>query len=94
MNAISELIIYKLWYAYNNLFDHLEKQNEVIKKFKLFFSTELQNVIDALKKKLTQYYKKIKVNQELFCNLDVILNSCNKLNMYNVEYSQSSINII
>ena len=46
-----------------------------------------------LKKKLTQYYKKIKINQELFCNFDVILNLCNKLNMYNIEYSQFSINI-
>ncbi len=87
MNAISELTIHKLWYAYNDLFDHLKKQNEAIRKFELFFSTELQDVIDALKKKLTQYYKKTEVNQGLFCNLDVILNSCNKLDMYNVEYS-------
>ena len=49
-------------YIYNDLFDHLEKQNEAIKKFELFFSAELQNVINALKKKLIQYYKKIKVN--------------------------------
>ncbi len=62
MNTISKLTIYKLWYIYNDLFDHLEKQNEAIKKFELFFSAELQNVINALKKKLIQYYKKIKVN--------------------------------
>ncbi len=93
MSAISELTIYKLWYTYNDLFDHLEKQNEAIRKFELFFSAELQNVINALKKKLIQYYKKTEVNQELFCNLDVILNLCNKLNMYNVEYSQFLINI-
>ncbi len=94
MSVINELIIYKLWYAYNDLFNHLKKQNEAIKKFKLFFSTELQNVIDALKKKLTQYYKKTEINQELFCNLDIILNLYNKLNIYNVEYSQFLINII
>ncbi len=93
MSAINELTIYKLWYVYNDIFNHLEKQNEAIRKFKLFFSAELWDVINALKKKLTQYYKKTEVNQELFCNLDVILNSCNKLNIYNVEYSQSSINI-
>ncbi len=62
MSIINKLIIYKLWYAYNDLFNYLEKQNETIRKFKLFFNTELQNVINALKKKLTQYYKKIKVN--------------------------------
>ncbi len=62
MSAISELTIYKLWYAYNDLFNHLEKQNEAIRKFKLFFNAELQNVINALKKKLTQYYKKTKIN--------------------------------
>jgi len=62
MSTISKLIIYKLWYAYNDLFDHLKKQNEAIRKFKLFFNAELQNVIDALKKKLTQYYKMTEVN--------------------------------
>ncbi len=62
MNAISKLTIYKLWYAYNNLFNHLKKQNEAIREFKLFFNAELQNVINALKKKLTQYYKKTEIN--------------------------------
>ncbi len=62
IDTISELTIYKLWYAYNDLFNHLKKQNEAIRKFELFFSAELQNVIDALKKKLTQYYKKTEVN--------------------------------
>jgi len=62
IDAISELTIYKLWYVYNDLFNHLKKQNEAIRKFELFFSAELQNVIDALKKKLTQYYKKTEVN--------------------------------
>ncbi len=94
MGAISELTIHKLWYTYNDLFDHLEKQNEAIRKFKLFFSTELWDVIDASKKKLAQYYEKTEVNQGLFCNLGAILDSCNKLDMYNVEYSQSLINII
>jgi len=62
IRTISESIIYKLWYAYNDLFNHLEKQNEAIRKFELFFSAELQNVINALKKKLTQYYEKTEVN--------------------------------
>ncbi len=41
IDAISESTIYKLWYTYNDLFDHLKKQNEAIREFELFFSTEL-----------------------------------------------------
>jgi hypothetical protein len=71
--------------VYNALHQHLKKYEENFVKNARDLSFNLRVTIQIAQKKLTKYYEAIFEAEDLYFNLNICLNLCDKLNYYSVS---------
>jgi hypothetical protein len=71
--------------VYNALHQYLKKYEEDLVKNARDSSLNLRLTIQIAQKKLTKYYEVIFETKDLYFNLNIYFNSCDKLNYYNVS---------
>jgi hypothetical protein len=90
LRSSNQFSIHKIWIVYNALHQHLKRYEEDLIKNARDSSLNLRLTIQTAQKKLTKYYEAIFEAENLYFNLSICLNSCDKLNYYSVN-SNSSI---
>ena len=76
---------------YNILFDHLKDQqtNAIVTNIDWIF--DLKDIIDKIIEKLKIYYQKTKNKCEILYNLKIILNSIQKLILYQINCAKQNL---
>jgi ribosomal protein S15P/S13E len=90
LKSSNQLSIHKAWIVYNALHQHLKRYEKDLIKNARDSSFNLRLTVQTAQKKLTKYYETIFEAEDLYFNLNICLNSCDKLNYYSVS-SISSI---
>jgi vacuolar-type H+-ATPase subunit D/Vma8 len=90
LRSSNQLLIHKAWIVYNAFHQHLKKYEEDLIKNARDSSFNLRLTVQTAQKKLTKYYEAIFEAENLYFNLSICFNSCDKLNYYSVN-SISSI---
>jgi hypothetical protein len=85
LKSSNQSSIHKAWIVYNALHQHLKRCEEDLVKNVRDSSLNLRLTIQTAQKKLTKYYETIFEAENLYFNLSICLNSCDKLNYYNVN---------
>ena len=81
-----ESFIHKVWIVYNVMHAHLESQEaEIRRRLKIRWTEQLSIVIRAVKNKLTIYYRATVELSKVLFNIEILLNSCVKLDFYSVS---------
>ncbi len=85
LTSSNQSFIHKAWIMYNALHQHLKRfENNLSRSARNSF-VNLRLTVNATQKKLTKYYETIFDAKELYFNLVICSNSCDKLNYYNVS---------
>ncbi len=66
---------------------HLKNFSQQVKYDRNKFLMNLRSIISATQKKLKKYYEIISSKEELYFNLELYFNSCDKLNYYKINKS-------
>jgi hypothetical protein len=85
LESSNQSSIHKAWIVYNALHQHLKRYEEDLVENARDSSLNLRLTIQTAQNKLTKYYEAIFEAENLYFNLSICLNSCDKLNYYNVN---------
>jgi hypothetical protein len=85
LKSSNQSSIHKAWIVYNAFHQHLKKYEKDFVKNARDSSFNLRLTIQIAQKKLTKYYEAIFEAEDLYFNLSICLNSCDKLNYYSVN---------
>jgi len=82
MSQTYDSTIYKTFFVYSNLFDHLKNQNN-IKKLNsvLKWTDELEMTVENVFIKMRKYYVCMKNESDLLYNIAIVLDSTQKLSL-------------
>ncbi len=82
----SQLAIHTAWIVYNTMHAHLKNCSQKMKRERNKFLLNLRSTIDATQEKLKKYYEATSDKEDLYFNLELCLNSCDKLSYYKICY--------
>jgi hypothetical protein len=85
LKSSNQSSIHKAWIVYNALHQHLKRYEKNLVENARDSSLNLRLTIQTAQKKLTKYYEAIFETEDLYFNLSICLNSCDKLNYYSVN---------
>ncbi len=68
---------------------HLKNCSQKLREERSKFLQNLRSTINATQKKLKKYYDATSNKEDLYFNLDLCLNSCDKLDYYKICYYSS-----
>jgi hypothetical protein len=87
LDFFSTSVIHIAWIVYNIMHVHLKNSSQQVKHDRNKFLMNLRSIISATQKKLKKYYEVISSKEELYFNLELCLNSCDKLSYYKISKS-------
>jgi DNA repair ATPase RecN len=93
LNSSTQSTIHIAWIVYNTMHAHLKNCSQKLKKERSKFLQNLRSTINVIQEKLKKYYDATSSKKDLYFNLDLCLNSCDKLNYYKVCYYNSSFSL-
>jgi DNA repair ATPase RecN len=89
LDSSTQSIIHIAWIVYNTMHAHLKNCSQKLKEERSKFFQNLRSIINATQKKLKKYYDVTSNKKNLYFNLDLCFNSCDKLNYYKICYYNS-----
>jgi hypothetical protein len=89
LDSSTQSTIHIAWIVYNTIHVHLKNCSQKLKKERSKFFQNLRSIINATQEKLKKYYDVTSNKENLYFNLDLYLNSCDKLNYYKICYYNS-----
>jgi Asp-tRNA(Asn)/Glu-tRNA(Gln) amidotransferase C subunit len=89
LNSSTQSTIHIAWIVYNTMHAHLKNCSQKLKKERSKFLQNLRSIINATQEKLKKYYDVTSSKKDLYFNLDLCFNSCDKLNYYKICYYNS-----
>jgi hypothetical protein len=85
LSISSQIIIHKAWIVYNDMHEHLESHmKRLAARSRAVWTNSLQLTIASAQVKLKKHYEVTAENAELYFNLDICLNSRDKLDYYKI----------
>jgi homogentisate 1,2-dioxygenase len=91
---VNTIDIHIAWIVYNTMHAHLKNCSQKLKKERNKFLQNLRSIINATQEKLKKYYDVTSSKKDLYFNLDLCLNSCDKLNYYKICYYNSLFSLL
>jgi hypothetical protein len=88
-DSSTQSAIHIAWIVYNIMHAHLKNCSQKLRKERSKFFLNLRSIINATQEKLKKYYDVTSSKKDLYFNLELCLNSCDKLNYYNICYYNS-----
>jgi hypothetical protein len=85
IDRIRKTIIHLIFVTYNTLFDHLKDQRTKQCSFDVSWFKKLNEAITKVTAKLSKYYSLIEDNRDTLYNIDVLLDSSQKLRFCEVN---------
>jgi hypothetical protein len=85
LKSSNQFSIHKVWIVYNVFHQHLKKYEENLVENACNSSLNLRLTIQTAQNKLTKYYEAIFEAEDLYFNLSICFNSCDKSNYYSVN---------
>jgi hypothetical protein len=89
LDSSTQSTIHIAWIVYNTMHAHLKNCSQKLKKERSKFLQNLRSIINATQEKLKKYYDATSNKENLYFNLDLCLNSCDKLDYYKICYYNS-----
>jgi Asp-tRNA(Asn)/Glu-tRNA(Gln) amidotransferase C subunit len=89
LNSSTQSTIHIAWIVYNTMHAHLKNCSQKLREERSKFLQNLRSIINATQEKLKKYYDATSSKKDLYFNLDLCLNSCDKLNYYKICYYNS-----
>ena len=85
LNSSSKSSMHTTWIVYNIMYSHLKNYFKQIKIERFKYLQILRSAIFVAQNKLNKYYEVIFDKADLYFNLVLCLNSCDKLNYYKIS---------
>ncbi len=92
LNSSTQSAIHIAWIVYKIMHVHLKNCSQKLRKKRSKFIRNLRSIIHATQEKLKKYYDATSSKKNLYFNLDLCLNSCDKLNYYKKCYYDRAFN--
>jgi hypothetical protein len=92
LDSSTQSAIHIAWIVYNIMHAHLKNCSQKLKKERSKFLLNLRSIIHATQEKLKKYYDATSSKEDLYFNLDLCLNSCDKLDYYKICYYDRAFN--
>ncbi len=84
LDSSTQSTIHIAWIVYNIIHVHLKNCSQKLKKERSKFLLNLRSITHATQEKLKKYYDATSNKKDLYFNLDLCFNSCDKLNYYKI----------
>jgi hypothetical protein len=84
INKTRNTTIYFVFFAYNNLFDHLKNQKIKRDTIDISWSNDLTRALKKALNKLSKYYAMIEEKRNTLYNIDILLDLIEKLEFYQI----------
>jgi hypothetical protein len=94
LDSSTQSAIHIAWIVYNIMHAHLKSCSQKLKKERNKFLLNLRSIINATQEKLKKYYNATSSKKDLYFNLELCLNSCDKLNYYKICYYNSLFSLL
>jgi hypothetical protein len=82
INKTRDTIVNLVFFAYNNLFDHLKDQKIKYETIDIFWSDDLTRTLRKTSNKLSKYYAMIEKKRDTLYNIEILFDSTKKLVFY------------
>jgi hypothetical protein len=84
INKTRDSTIHFVFFAYNSLFDHLKNQRIRCENVEIFWFNDLSRALKKASNKLSKYYAMTNEKRDILYNVDILLDSIEKLAFYQI----------